>query len=266
MKPSPLPQRPRLAAWLLGLMLMLVAPQTAGAADLDQLQADLEALKAGQAEIRAEIGQLRDLLQRLVRGRGEAAFEPTEVSVAGSAYLGEADAPVTLVEFSDYQCPFCLRHSQTVMRQLREGPVVEGTLRYVMKEYPIESIHPLARKASEAALCAGDAEAYWAMHDLILEHPRRLRPRDFKQHAEALGLDQDDFADCLDSGTKGTQIDRDLALGESLGIRGTPSFLVAVTNPNDPDQVMAVQIIRGAQPAAVFERAIDQALEVSKRL
>lgn len=256
-----------LAVLALAAGLMASGPTVpASAGELEDLKREIQELKDGQARIRAEIGEVMDLLQSVTRGRGAPReSQPTEVSIAGSSFLGEADAPVVLIEFSDYQCPFCLRHFQTVMPQLRAGSVAEGTLKYVMKEFPIDSIHPLARKASQAALCAGDEGAYWAMHDKILEDPRRLRPRDLQSHAAELDLDEDDFAECLESNVKNDQVNADLALGQSLGVRGTPSFLVGIANPQDPTKVTAVELIRGAQPLAVFQQAIARAQAAAGR-
>ena len=172
---------------------------------------------------------------------------------------------MTIVEFSDYQCPYCLRHFKTVLPQLRDGPVAKGELKYVLKEFPIDSIHPMARKASQAALCAGDQDAYWAMHDLILDDPKRIRPRDLQRHAEELDLDEDNFAACLEGGDKNQQVDSDLALGQQFGIRGTPSFLIGVTDPADPTKMLATEMIRGARPFADFQRAIEQALAAARR-
>ena len=129
-----------------------------------------------------------------------------------------------------------------------------------MKEFPIESIHPFAFKASEAALCAGEQGAYWTMHDRIFDNPRRLRVRDFVRHAEDLDLDVDDFRDCLDDGKFAARIRESQALGSRLGVRGTPSFFVAITNPDDPQSVEAIEFIRGAVPLGEFARAIDAAL------
>lgn len=237
--------------------------QDSAADDIGALKSEIEELKRGQLLILREIEALRQALGRApeANARNEPSA-PNQVilSVAGAPFLGKADAPVTLIEFSDYQCPFCRRHYQTTLESLKERYIGTGQIKYVMQEFPIESIHPFAFKASEAALCAGEQGAYWTMHDRIFDNPRRLRVRDFVRHADELDLDLDDFKECLEDGKFAARIRESQALGTRLGVRGTPSFFVAITDPDDPQSVEAIEFIRGAVPLGEFDRAIDAAL------
>lgn len=233
------------------------------APDTEALLNEIEALKEGQAAIQKELQEIKELLRpRAVAGnQAPDAPQTTEIQVAGSPYMGELDATVTVIEFSDYQCPFCFRHFQTVVPALKTAYLDSGKVKYVMREFPIESIHPAAMQASQAALCAGEQDRYWEMHDLIFENQQQLRLRDFVQHADALDMDEDDFEDCVESGRYEEQVRNDLALGSRLGVRGTPSFFVGLTDPEDPEKVIASRFIRGAQPYQVFQQAIEELLK-----
>jgi protein-disulfide isomerase len=137
--------------------------------------------------------------------------------------------------------------------------VQAGKLRYVVREFPIESIHPRAFKASEAALCAGEQNRYWEMHDRIFANPRALAPADLAAHASALGVDRARFDECLASGRQAEKVRRDLADGQQAGVQGTPTFFLGTVAPGSPT-LKVVRVLRGAQPFASFKAAIDAAL------
>jgi len=108
------------------------------------------------------------------------------VSIAGNLIMGKKDAPVTMIEFSDYQCPFCRRFFETTLPTLKAEYVETGKVRYVFRDFPLDQIHPHARKAAEAAHCAGDQGKYWEMHDLLFQNPQALRVESLKTHARSL--------------------------------------------------------------------------------
>lgn len=167
--------------------------------------------------------------------------------------LGDPNAPVLIVEFSDYQCPFCLRHFQQTMPKLREQYIDTGKVRYVFKDFPLDSIHPQARKAAEAANCAGKQGQYWAMHDrLFAEQDRWAGNADavgvFKAFAADLGLDTAAFAACLDGGETAAEIEEDVSEGLVAGVQGTPAFFING------------RFISGAQPFEVFQQVIESLL------
>ncbi|MFB3150751.1 MAG: thioredoxin domain-containing protein [Alphaproteobacteria bacterium] len=204
--------------------------------------------------------QVKRQVKRRARRKPSRSGGRNEMRVDGAPYKGAADAPVTLIEFSDYQCPFCRRHSYKVAPRIVKNFVSTGKVKYVMREYPIASLHPDAAKASEGALCAGDQEKYWEMHDLIIANPRRVGPGRLKAHARRLGLDEADFGNCLDGGQHAGTINADTAVGYAAGVRGTPSFFIGLTDPRDTDRVTSLTYIRGAKDYDVFKRAIEAAL------
>ena len=164
---------------------------------------------------------------------------------------GPKDAPVTIVEFSDFQCPFCKTATATVKQVLDKYP---GKVRLVFRDYPLASIHPQAPKAHEAARCAGDQAKFWEYHDVLFERSPKMAPQDLKQYAQELKLDATAFGQCLDSGKYTAEVDKDFQEGVGLGLTGTPSFFIN-----------GKQIV-GAQPLAAFQRVVDGELaKVAKK-
>ncbi len=173
-------------------------------------------------------------------------LEPYRVPVelAGAPVRGNPKAPVTIVEFSDFQCPFCVRARPTVAR-VRE--VYGDRVRFAFRHYPLD-FHPQAQKAGEAAACAGEQDRFWQMHDRLWENTQKLAVPELKAHAQALGLDTTAFAGCLDSGRHAGLVERDLQAGQEYGVSGTPAFFV-----NGRPLI-------GAQPFEAFQQVIDDEL------
>jgi protein-disulfide isomerase len=129
----------------------------------------------------------------------------------------------------------------------------------VVREFPIERIHPHAFRASEAALCAGEQGKYWALHDRLFANTRTLGPGELGEHARAAGVAPAPFEECLQSGRQAAAVRRDLADGQRAGVRGTPTFFLAAVAP-DGSTLTVLRTLRGAQPFAAFKEAIDAAL------
>jgi len=223
---------------------------TAIKADLERIKADLEAVKN-------QLGQvLRLLSQRPVQGGG-ANSGPARASVADAPMLGRPHAPVTLVEFSDYQCPFCQRFFATTLPALKKEYIDTGRVRYVFRDFPLEQLHPQARKAAEAAHCAGENGKYWEMHEVLFQNQRAFAPPQLTEHARAVGVDGAKFEECLSSGRHAARVARGLTDAAAAGVQGTPSFVVGKTKAGD---IVEGTLIRGAQPLETFRRIIDQTL------
>jgi protein-disulfide isomerase len=232
------------------------APQDPSS-DLTAVKADLEQIKADLEAVKSQLGQvLRLLSQRPVQG-GAATSGPVRTSVADAPMLGRADAPVTLIEFSDYQCPFCQRFFSTTLSAIKKQYVDTGKVRYVFRDFPLDQIHPQAHKAAEAAHCAGEQGKYWEMHDLLFQNQKALAPPQLAEHARTVGVDGAKFDECLSSGRHAARVDRGRADGAAVGVQATPTFVVGKTKPGD---VVEGTPIRGAQPLETFRRFIDQKL------
>jgi protein-disulfide isomerase len=163
--------------------------------------------------------------------------------------LGPASAPVTLVEFSDFQCPFCQRVSPT-LKQVKE--TYGDKVRVVWKDFPLTQIHPQAFKASEAAHCAADQGKFWEFHDRLFANQQALQPADLKKHAADLGLDGAAFATCLDSSKYGERVRDGVAQGSRLGVNSTPTIYING------------RVLSGAQPYEAFVAIIDEELSRAK--
>ena len=250
------------------LCLLIAGPVLAKKGDdMKALQAEVEAIKQGQVQIQKDLTEIKKLLQDGARAAPKAAartaFEPTDTQLANVPYKGENDAPVTLIEFSDYQCPYCKRHATQVMPALITKYVDSGQLRIVMREYPIENLHRRAVPTSEAALCAGDQGKYWEMHDSLFNDQKANTDEDFQQMAASHGLDVAAFTECMSSDQFMEQIKTDMAEGQRLGVSGTPSFVVGLTDPEDANKVHLTQFIRGAQSLQSFSAAIDELIKTA---
>ncbi len=270
---------PKLAAtknWLLATSLALAVLVLAGpepgfaqsGSATEALKSEMQALKQSQAAIQKDLAEIMRLLKQRPQASAPSrppAFQPRDLDIADAPYLGQPDATVTLVEFTDYQCPYCRRHFERTQPELVKNYVEAGKLKYVLREFPIESLHKKAFKASEAALCAGDQGKYWEMHDLFFQDQQKLGPEDLKAHAEGLGLEMAGFQDCLDGGKYAERIRQDQKDGTDAGVRGTPSFLVGLTDPDDPTKIRATKFIRGAQPYVLFKSVIDALISAAAK-
>lgn len=178
---------------------------------------------------------------------------PAGVTEDGALYRGQPDAPVTMTEFSDFQCPFCLRHFRQTQPQLDEQYIVSGKVRHVFKNFPLTSIHPQAEPAAEAALCAGVQGKFWPMHDLLFERQDEWAGKAnaaevFRAFAEEIGLDMTAYDACWEAQPFAQQIEREIAEGLERGVSGTPAFFI-----ND-------WFISGAQDVNTFQAIIEKAL------
>ncbi len=226
--------------------------------ELTALSKELQAVRAGQESMRRELQEIKSLLQGL---RRPTQARPREVvlNIGDAPFRGDADATVTLVEFSDYQCPFCSRHVRETAPLLEEY-IRSGRVKYVFRDFPIETLHKQAFKAHEAARCAGDQNKYWEMNARLFANQTALDPPALVRHAEVLGLDIPTFRQCVDSGKHIATIRQAIADGQAAGVTGTPTFVLGLTDP-DSETVKAVTIVVGAQPFARFEAAINRLLD-----
>lgn len=152
------------------------------------------------------------------------ALEPRREAVAANGpSRGPDDAVIDIVEFSDFQCPFCGRLEPVLVRVLAKYP---RTVRLVYRNYPLPELHPQAEKAAEAGLCAKEQGKFWEMHDLLFAEQEALSAQDLKDKARRLGLDTAAFSTCIDSGRMSEAVQADVREGEALGIQGTPGTFI----------------------------------------
>jgi protein-disulfide isomerase len=170
-----------------------------------------------------------------------------EALMDDDAVKGDENAPVTIVEWSDFECPFCTRFYEQTLGLIDEQYIQTGKVKLVYRDYPL-GFHPNAQKAAEAAECADEQDMFWEMHDLLFERGVTGGTESFKQFAVDLGLNANEFNDCLDSGEMAAEVAKDMQDGQAAGIRGTPGFIING------------QLVSGAQPFANFKQVIDAEL------
>jgi len=172
----------------------------------------------------------------------EVTFDPKKDYI-----LGDPDAPITILEFSDFECPFCARYFKQTQRQIEKEYIDTGKAKIVFKHFPL-GFHAKAQKAAEASECAGEQGKFWEYHDTIFENQQSIGISDLKKYAGDLKLDQSKFDSCLDDGKFEQKVKDDFQQGSSYGVSGTPSFFVN-----------GVKLV-GAQPFAAFKTIIDKEL------
>jgi protein-disulfide isomerase len=188
-----------------------------------------------------------------------AAYDgiPVGFTAEGYPYLGDPEAPITIVEFSDYLCPFCARHFGQTLPTLMEEHVARGKVRYVFRDFPIAALHPTAPQGAAAARCVGEqgADLYWKMHDLLFQNQAQWNsladPAEFlAQSVAQAGADSQAYAECMASGRTATEVDQAVAAAREFGFNATPTFQFMTGQSAEP------YVLVGAQPAEIFAQWI----------
>ncbi|MBY0496267.1 MAG: DsbA family protein [Cyanobacteria bacterium] len=180
------------------------------------------------------------------------------MTIRDSAFKGDPAAPIVIVEFSDFECPFCARHFRDTFKRIDERYIRTGTVKYVFRHLPLEDIHPQAFFAAEVAECSRQQGLFWEIHDRFFTAQRELRALDLRAQAVASGVDRGRLDDCLrESGRK--QVLRDLADARRLGSAGTPLFVVG--RPASSGIITVTHSINGARPFEIFESVLTELKE-----
>jgi protein-disulfide isomerase len=242
------PARPSGPNWALLAFVVSVAALIVAGASWYQSRAAVEAMRAGRPGAAAEDA-----------GGGRSPI----IDLAGAPYLGADAARVALVEFSDYECPFCIRHFRQTMPQIEATYVKTGRVRYVFRDWPVDQLHPESIRAHAAAHCAGEQQRYWILHARLFG-PAGSHSRDrLLDLAREAGLDMAAFGACLDSRRSDAAIRQTSRMAAEFGASGTPAFFIGVRDPAT-DKVTVLQGLAGAQPYDVFAQAIDAVLEKAR--
>ncbi len=190
----------------------------------------------------------------------QQAPQPVIISLDDDPIRGDPDAPITIVEFSDFQCPFCARFHVQTLPLIIEEYIAEGKVNLVYRDFPIQSIHPNALPAAVAAECADEQGKYWEYHDTLFEKQNSWNRLDsnsaittFSQYATDIGLEQEQFDSCLQTGKYLEEVQGDLRDGRDYDITGTPGFFIG-------NEDIGFVKVNGAQPFESFKRIIDAQL------
>jgi protein-disulfide isomerase len=183
---------------------------------LEQVQGDIRSYLEDQARAKA--------IETYVAEHSEIVLERARITLRpGGPSRGPDDAPVTIVEFSDFQCPFCQRADPVLKEIVRRHP---KDVRVVYRHLPLDSIHPPARPSAEAAACAEEGGKFWEYHDVLFANNRALGPEDLKRYAEEVGLEAESFEECMETRRHAAAVQADVLEAQSIGITGTPAFVV----------------------------------------
>ena len=221
-----------------------------------QIPADVS-LEDPRLKQAAKQNRLRENMSKMLDGLREkhgvkVALEPPELPrievQAKGPSRGPETAPVTIVEFSDFQCPFCGREIPVIDKLMKE---YDGKVRLVFRHYPLD-FHPFAAKAAEAAACAAEQNKFWPLHDKMFSNQSKLAVDDLKGYAKEAGVDQAKFDKCLDSGEKKAEVDADQKAGNEAGVNGTPAFFINGI------------FVNGAVPYDQIKQTVDRELTKKK--
>ena len=238
-----------LAAAMLSTPLFAQGPPTPPWGDRSVQQQNEEILK--------ELKAIRALLESVI-GPPRAARPTTgRVSNLKGYSLGSPDAPLTMVEFTDLQCPYCRQFAMTAFDEIKKNWIDTGKLRYISRDFPIESIHPQAMPAARASRCAGEQGKFWEMRLALVRNANLLTSEFIGKTAAALKLDASAFASCTASKKYDAEIQAELQEGAKLGIEGTPTFVIGRTSPAGIEGPMLV----GALPYSQFDSKLKELLK-----
>ncbi|MGY0614485.1 thioredoxin domain-containing protein [Vibrio sp. FJH11] len=230
---------------------------------------DTEQLKAEIASLKQEIRQLSENVGKIeteVKDMKELAFKPPKkepvilpnqpnfTDDGNLPMLGSKEAKIAIIEFSDFQCPYCKRFTDDAFKQIKENFIDTGKVQYVARDFPL-NFHPQAMPAAIAATCSLKQDSYWPMRDMLFNNVKQLGDEFYQKAATDLSLNMDAFSNCLKDPAVADKIKEDMALGQSLGVRGTPSFLIGRV---ENGELIEPQIVVGAQRYPAFESVLNE--------
>jgi protein-disulfide isomerase len=243
---------------ILALSVLATMSATASQPDKDELTTlkdQVAQLNAQQQQILASL----DELKKMMKGPGQPALKPPPtMSVAGELYKGEPAAKVAIIEYADFQCPFCRRFESQVYPNIRDSYIRTGKLKYFHRDMPLV-FHQGAMPAARAVHCASEQGKFWEMHDSLLGDTASLSPADIDERAGKLGINVSELDKCIASDRFADIIQRGISEASAMQISGTPTFIIGTLDANG--NVMSVKkTVVGASPFEAFKAAIDPLL------
>lgn len=251
----------RMKPFVVALMVVASSLMIAYSYSFAGVEEDIAQMRQELNQLKGDVAEIKNVLNALLNRPKAPEKTTSRTTIDNDPVLGSSSAPLTLVEFSDYQCPFCGRFFKDTYPIIKEAYVKTGKLRYVYRDYPLP-FHKEAEKAHEAANCAGEQGKYWEMHDRIFGNQAQMQVQNLRESAEALGVNMLAFNACLDSGKYADEIKKDIEDGNKAGVQGTPTFILGQTRETGE---VEGPLIRGAQPTDNFKKEIDRLLEEVSR-
>lgn len=229
-----------------------------GEKNVDKSNAELKALRQEVAQLQKAVTEIHRVAIKsdTAPAKKRVVAANVEVDLTRKVALGSDDAQIAIVEFSDFQCPFCGRFHKNTFPSIKKDYIDTGKVKYVLMDYPL-GFHNKAKGAAIAANCAAEQDAYWVMKDSLFENQRKLGTPLYKELAQTHKLDLAKYETCLDDPDQGEQVDKDFLYGQNLGVSGTPHFFVGLVKDG---KLVKAQRLAGAQPFSSFETAIKSFL------
>ncbi len=244
---------------LVGLTCSPIHAQETKPEDLSILRKDVKTLQDQQQQIISQLNDIKQLLaaNAAARPAPQPPAPPSALATKDESFRGENGASVAIVEYADFECPYCGQYEHEVYPQISKDYIQTGKVKYFYRDLPL-LMHPHAVIAARAAHCAGEQGKYWEMHDSLFARQNTIREADMPGRAQELGLDTAKFSECLSSDRYTDQIKQSATEAQKMGIGGTPTFFIGKVDPNG--EVTNLKTIIGTRPYDVFKSAIDDAL------
>lgn len=238
-----------------------------GEAAIEQMQKTMAKMEAQLTDMRRDIAAIKAQLAASPKTGSSAhpasspassvpTGEYTTVPLGDDPTLGASSASLVLIEYIDFQCPYCARFHQNVLPKIEAAYIQTGKLRYLHRDLPLTASHAAAQEAAEAAHCAG-IQKYWSMVDRYFADPKAVSARVFSTMAQSLGVDLKEFNICMTQKRHTESIQQDVEEARRVGVRGTPTFLLGKVGA---DHRVTGNIIRGAKPFEFFQQEIERLL------
>lgn len=242
--------RSTMAALPLALLLAVSAPAQVSGPAMPQQDQGITRDQANQ--ILDELRQIRQLLEKQNKPAGPPEPVKAKLNMSGGEMLGSKNAPITMVEFTDYQCPFCQRFHTTVFNEIKKNYIDTGKVRFYSRDLPLDSMHPNATRAAQAARCAAEQGQYWTLRDIMGANPSKLDLDSLVADAAGLKMDTAKFRSCVESGKYKEAVQTDVLEAMKIGADGTPTFVIGKSTPDGVDG----EVLVGAMPYEVFDRKL----------
>jgi len=232
--------------------------QQSNSEEMTRLRKENAELKEEQRRLLEQVRELQgdETLKRVAPAKPQFPFD-MNINANTQEVKGNKGARIAIIEFSDFQCSYCLSYVTQTFPQIDKDYIKTGKVKYFFRNLPLTQGHPNAFRAAEAAHCAAEQGKFWEAHDRFFANQGTLNPNDWPQHAKALGLNTEKFNECLDSGKYDDEINQDIDDAQKVGINGTPAFLIGVIAPNS-SKVTVSKIMMGAEPYDSFKKALDE--------
>lgn len=231
-------------------------------AQTSDIRQEIEELKQGQLSIQEELEEIKSLLERIVAPQARPSqagptIKNVKFDIGDNPVRGSASAKFILIEFTDYECPFCGRYVRDTLPQILSEYVDKGAIQYTVIDLPLP-MHSKAVKAAEASHCAEDQGKFWEIHELMMKKQESLG--DLFSYAATLKLDVAKFNECVGSGKYADAVKKDMALTDKLDINAVPGFIIGRVDPSNPGKITGISMIQGAVPFSNFKTEIDAAM------